>query len=226
MLLNLLMTKRSAQVVTVNPEIAALVAADPDYRSIVAAADCRTVDGIGVAAVAAARLRRPVARVTGVQLLAAALEISVQQPDVGIRIIGASEDSRRAAEVLMRSIGATVLEGASPQFASSDHALEQLVSLCKTHSKQMILLALGAPKQEFVARDLLASGVDGVCIGVGGAVDYFSGAVEMPPHIITSLGLEWLYRLLRQPRARLRRQATRLPMFVAAELGLFGRRKT
>jgi len=50
-------------------------------------------------------------------------------------------------------------------------------------------------------------------MGVGGAFDYLSGLTQRPPHIMRSLGLEWLYRLITQPW-RIQRQGKRLPLFI------------
>jgi len=50
-------------------------------------------------------------------------------------------------------------------------------------------------------------------MGVGGAFDYLSGASQKPPELIRSFGLEWLYRIVREPW-RVGRQAKRLPIFI------------
>jgi N-acetylglucosaminyldiphosphoundecaprenol N-acetyl-beta-D-mannosaminyltransferase len=74
-----------------------------------------------------------------------------------------------------------------------------------------VLVAYGAPLQElWIARNL-ARLEAGVGIGVGGAFDYLSGTVARAPEWMRRAGLEWLYRLVRQPW-RARRMAV-LPLF-------------
>ena len=80
----------------------------------------------------------------------------------------------------------------------------------------MLLVAYGAPAQiHWIHRNLPrldAAGVR-VVIGIGGALDYISGNVPWAPPLVRRLGLEWLYRLAREPW-RWRRQMA-LPMFAA-----------
>jgi N-acetylglucosaminyldiphosphoundecaprenol N-acetyl-beta-D-mannosaminyltransferase len=75
----------------------------------------------------------------------------------------------------------------------------------------VLLVAYGAPSQElWMARNVAALGVP-VAIGVGGVLDFISGRVRRAPRWLRDLGLEWLFRLLVQPR-RWRRQLA-LPRF-------------
>jgi N-acetylglucosaminyldiphosphoundecaprenol N-acetyl-beta-D-mannosaminyltransferase len=76
---------------------------------------------------------------------------------------------------------------------------------------------MGSPKQElWLAEHLAASGAT-VGIGVGGTFDVLSGTVARAPRAWRALGLEWLYRLIREPR-RWRRQLA-LPQFALLALG-------
>jgi N-acetylglucosaminyldiphosphoundecaprenol N-acetyl-beta-D-mannosaminyltransferase len=64
----------------------------------------------------------------------------------------------------------------------------------------ILLVALGIPKQEkFIARHKAALGVP-VCIGVGGTLDVFSGTVKRAPRWMQNSGLEWLYRVASNPK--------------------------
>jgi N-acetylglucosaminyldiphosphoundecaprenol N-acetyl-beta-D-mannosaminyltransferase len=77
---------------------------------------------------------------------------------------------------------------------------------------KLLFVGLGSPRQEFwIARRLASTGA-GAAIGIGGAFDVISGRVERAPLFWQNLGLEWLFRLIREPR-RWRRQLA-LPMFV------------
>ena len=79
----------------------------------------------------------------------------------------------------------------------------------------VLLVAFGHPTQDlWIARHQEALAAHGilVSIGVGGSFDYLSGRVPRAPRLVRRLGLEWLYRLIRQPW-RWRRQLA-LPLFV------------
>ncbi|MGB3020405.1 MAG: WecB/TagA/CpsF family glycosyltransferase, partial [Microgenomates group bacterium] len=76
----------------------------------------------------------------------------------------------------------------------------------------LIFVAFGSPYQEKWIYENRASLQGITCIGVGGAFDFLSGRVARAPKLIQSIGLEWLYRLMRQPW-RWRRQL-QLPVFI------------
>ncbi len=77
----------------------------------------------------------------------------------------------------------------------------------------LVLVALGAPKQEvfiFEQRERLGRAV---CIGVGASLDFVAGTRRRAPRWISRIGLEWLYRLLQEPRRLASRYLLRDPLF-------------
>ena len=77
-------------------------------------------------------------------------------------------------------------------------------------------MAFGAPRQErWITRNLTNLDI-GVAMGVGGSLDFLAGDVPRAPRLLRALGLEWLYRLVRQPW-RWRRMLA-LPAFAMAAL--------
>ena len=78
---------------------------------------------------------------------------------------------------------------------------------------QVLLCALGAPKQEFLIYRLKEMLQGCVMIGVGGSFDVFSGCTKRAPVIWQKLGLEWLYRVIVQPE-RIKRIFPTLPIFL------------
>jgi N-acetylglucosaminyldiphosphoundecaprenol N-acetyl-beta-D-mannosaminyltransferase len=83
---------------------------------------------------------------------------------------------------------------------------------------RIILVGLGTPKQEaWMAR--YRGSVDGVMVGVGAAFDFLAGAKPQAPRVVRRAGLEWLFRLVTEPRRLWRRYLRQNPRFVA----LFGR---
>ncbi len=81
----------------------------------------------------------------------------------------------------------------------------------------VVLVAFGMPKQErWIARNLTRLPSVRVAVGIGGSLDYLAGAAKAPPAIVHAVGLEWLWRLAREPQ-RWRRQRV-LPLFVVLVL--------
>jgi len=91
-----------------------------------------------------------------------------------------------------------------------------IVQLVRETSPDMLFVAYGVPAEEkWIARNLEELGVP-LVVGVGGAFDFLSGAIPRAPLWMRQAGLEWLYRLCRQPW-RWRRMLA-LPYFVALVL--------
>jgi N-acetylglucosaminyldiphosphoundecaprenol N-acetyl-beta-D-mannosaminyltransferase len=97
---------------------------------------------------------------------------------------------------------------------SSGHADLESFNLVKTSGAQVVLVAFGAPKQEFWISKYASQLPDlKLIMGVGGSFDYWSGHVKRAPLFMRKLGLEWLFRLMLQPRLRLKRIFTALIVF-------------
>ncbi|NDF38922.1 MAG: glycosyltransferase, partial [Proteobacteria bacterium] len=101
--------------------------------------------------------------------------------------------------------------------ASPNGDLETRHAIRQAGRCDLLLVAYGAPKQErWIARNL--DGLDvGIAIGVGGVLDFMAGRVRRAPTWIRDAGLDWLYRLVKQP-SRWKRQASTLPAFVVLSL--------
>ena len=81
----------------------------------------------------------------------------------------------------------------------------------KKLSPSILLVGLGAPKQEKWIYDNIRLTTAKVAIGIGGSFDVMSGKTKRAPKIFCKLGLEWFYRLLKQPSRFMR--MLRLPQF-------------
>ncbi len=82
-----------------------------------------------------------------------------------------------------------------------------LIEEIKKSGADIIYCALGSPAQEFWLLNNLSKTGAKVGIGLGGTLDFIAGAQKRAPKFIRSLGFEWLYRLIRQPR-RIKRQGS------------------
>ena len=81
----------------------------------------------------------------------------------------------------------------------------------------VVFVCLGAPKQEmWIARNGADTGAR-LLVGLGGSLDVFAGQVKRAPKAFQKLGLEWFYRLCRQP-SRIGRMA-KLPLFLVSAAG-------
>ncbi len=203
------------QVVTLNPEMVMVARRDAALREAIVRADLVVADGVGVvwaARLAGAALR---GRVTGVDLLDTCARVAAAR---GYRLflLGAAEGgAQQAAERLMVRYSDLRIAGT---FAGSPATAEQdaICARIREAGADIVFVAYGAPAQErWIARTRSELGA-AVAIGVGGAFDFMAGRVPRAPQWMRHLGLEWLYRLWREPW-RWRRMLA-LPRFAGAVL--------
>ena len=213
--------RKPHQIATVNPEFLVLAQDDLHFRNALQQADLRLADGTGVV-LASWLLGRPLpCRHPGVDLVVALSSLAARRGE-GVYLLGAGPDvAREAAAALVRHnpmlrvVGAEM--GPLPGHPFSQQEDEALVERIWACHPSILFVAFGAPLQEtWVAQHKEALDVP-VMVGVGGSFDVLSGLVPRAPHMMRSLGLEWLYRLVRMPW-RWRRQLTRLPRFVGLVL--------
>lgn len=79
----------------------------------------------------------------------------------------------------------------------------------------ILLVALGTPRQEkWISKNARCLNV-GVCLAVGGLFDFLSGTIERAPAWMRRAGIEWIFRLLQEPRLKWKRVFLEIPMFLA-----------
>lgn len=129
---------------------------------------------------------------------------------------GAPMVAERVAERLARDFGVAVVGRESPMIDASgigetDEAILRRIRAARPH---LLLVALGAPKQElWIDRHRQALGAV-VSVAVGASLDFLAGHVPRAPRWMSRAGLEWLYRLAREPRRLWRRYLVRDPRFL------------
>jgi N-acetylglucosaminyldiphosphoundecaprenol N-acetyl-beta-D-mannosaminyltransferase len=199
------------QVVTVNAEFVARAREDPAFARVLEESDLATVDGMGV--VFALRLLHGVraSRVGGTDMLPDLARLAARRR-WPVFLLGAMPGiAETAAERLVELAPGLWISGT---YSGSPHPREdaRTAEMIRSGGTRLLLVAFGTPAQErWIARNLANLGPC-VAIGVGGTFDYLAGVVPRAPLWMQRAGLEWLYRLIRQPW-RWRRQLA-LPLFV------------
>lgn len=201
------------RIITANPEYVMAARHNPELRQLVNTSDMVTPDGIGLI-LAGKMLRRPFrGRITGVALSYALAKRSAQT-GLKLFLLGAGPGiAEEAAEKFRQLYPGISICGIFAGVAGPEGDEESLERI-RAAQPDLILVAYGMVKQDYWAlRNLEKSGA-AVAIGVGGVFDYVSGRVPLAPAIIRRLGLEWAFRLYKEPW-RWRRQLA-LPRFVLA----------
>lgn len=124
-------------------------------------------------------------------------------------IIGANEaNHNKAIDIIVSRYPELDLVGHMHGY----HGKQDIIQAVAGVRPQLILVAMGSPRQELFAAELLSKINSGFVIGCGGALDILSGALNRAPQFMIDNNLEWFYRLYKQPW-RFRRQLF-LPVFI------------
>ena len=119
-----------------------------------------------------------------------------------------------AAETLESRYPGLIVAGTSDGYFSDD---APIIEKIRAAQPDMLLVCLGAPKQELWMAKEEGKLPVGLMCGLGGSLDVFAGTVKRAPESWQRLGLEWLYRLMKEPR-RIGRMM-KLPLFVVEAAG-------
>lgn len=214
---------RPHTVLAVNPEKNFSVPAHPALPAIFQEADLLIPDGIGL--VLAARLLhgKALSRVAGADLMEEICRDAAKKGD-GVFFFGSSEEtSRRAVEILAHRYQGLVVAGRQHGFLTEEEMPELIRRITESGAK-ILFAGLGSPRQElWWARYGGQLTELKVFQGIGGTLDTVAGKVRRAPKSWQKVGLEWLYRLLCEPRRIARQKA--LPLFAGHLLAAWGRQK-
>ncbi|OGO83922.1 MAG: N-acetylmannosaminyltransferase [Clostridiales bacterium GWE2_32_10] len=198
-------------VYTPNPEFIMNARDDEEFKKILNEGDLVIPDGIGV--VYASRiLGNPVSeRVPGYELTENILK-GIKDKKYTAYFLGSKGDTAKlAAENMMQKYTGLKVAGYRDGYFKVEEE-ERIIDEINRLEVDYLVVGLGSPKQEqFIYRNKQKLKVK-VAIGNGGTLDIMAGKVKRAPVIFQKLGLEWLYRLLKEP-TRFKRML-KLPQFM------------
>lgn len=200
---------------TPNPEIVMEAQTDRDLMGVLKAANMVVPDGIGIVWASRYSEQKLTERVAGYDLVQGLFQ-KMKDTEETVYFFGAAPGIAAAAakNMMKKYPGLKVVGTRNGYFGAKDE--KEIIEEIKKRSPSLLLVGLGAPKQEKWIYDNMRFTHSKVCIGVGGCFDVMAGNAKRAPKIYRKLGLEWFYRLLKQP-TRWKRMM-RLPRFVIAVL--------
>ena len=198
-----------AYVVTPNPEIVMDAAINASLRTALEDAAMVLPDGIGI--------------IYGARILGTPLQEKIPGIDFAenlmkkmayrgnsVYLFGAKPGiAERASENLKAKYPGLIIAGCTDGYFHDDRAIIQEINYVKP---DLLLVCLGFPKQEIWMHSNRDNLDVGLMAGLGGSLDVFAGVVHRAPVAWQKLGLEWLYRLIKQPGRFVR--MLRLPLFM------------
>ena len=186
-----------------------------EYRKIQNSADMALPDGAPLSSYSRRKGYKQAQRVTGPDLM---LELFAISKEKGYRhyFYGATEETLQSMrEVLERDYPGIEIAGmyAPPFRALTPQEDAQIVAKINESRPDFIWIGLGAPKQEEWMYQHMGQ-LQGVLIGVGAGFDYLAGYIKRAPRWMQRMSLEWLYRLLQDPKRLWRRYFTSNVKFI------------
>ena len=195
--------KMPTQVVTANAEIIMMARNDKRYGTLLQQADLVLADGAGTVWAGRTLGYEVPERVAGFDLF---VELIKKSAEEGIKLYffgaapGIAEAAKAKAEML--APGVSIVGTRNGYFSETD--IEEIIDEINASGAQILFAALGAPKQErwmAVHEDR----VQALMVGVGAAFDYEAGNIRRAPMWMQRHNLEWLYRLMQDPKRLFKR---------------------
>ena len=199
------------QVVTINPEMIEIAKKNPDFAAVLNNADLVIPDGVGIKlALKINGINQQ--NIPGIEYSKKLIAICAKN-GFPIALLGAKEEIVQKAKtnLLKEFENLNIVYARNGYFSKEDE--ENIKSEMTQAAPKAVFVALGAPKQEFMIQELKKSMPEAVFVGVGGSFDVWSGVVKRAPEIYQKLGLEWLYRTVKEPQ-RFKRIFPALPLFL------------
>lgn len=197
-------SKGKHYLVTPNPEFVMDAQKDPDFREILNQADIAIPDGIGLIFASWYLLRPLKQRIHGVDLCWDIFNLSLKN-GWSVYLFGGEKGTvkplvaEEALNVLKNKYPGLKVDCYHKEYRYGLDNDQQAVETINHFKPDVLLVALGHRKQEkWINKNLDKLDVK-LAIGVGGTFDYISGKIKRAPKWIRSLGLEWLFRLFKQP---------------------------
>ena len=188
-------------IATINPEILLLTEKNQKFRETLNACEMNPADGFGLHLAAWRRRERLRTRYPGADLM----DFILREAEIwGFSIFLATRADglstwQETRDAILKVYPELKIDGADINLSELRVTSYELRS--KIENYHLVLCNFGAPEQEYFLASLREQpNIIRLAMGVGGTFDYLTGKISRAPKWIRTLGLEWLWRLIRQPR--------------------------
>ena len=203
-------------VVTPNVEHVVLASSQLAFREAYAHASLSLVDGQPLVWLSPLVGKKLPEKISGADLVWPLLEMAAQK-SWRVYFLGASPEVTAKAKQVVEERYGTKVAGCDSPFISVEATLEdnqETLDKIKKARPDLLLVALGAPKQEIWMWRFRQHYAPAVALGIGASLDFVAQRVRRAPRWVSRCGLEWAYRLKQEPRRLWRRYLLRGPKFL------------
>lgn len=167
---------------------------------------CGVINADGASVVLASKfLKKPLPeRVAGIDLMQSLVAVS-EQKGYSIYLLGAKQEIvEKTAEVLQQRHPALKIAGFRDGYVK-DLDWSEIANMLKLCKPDIVFVGITSPLKEYLIEELQNEGCDCVFMGVGGSFDVISGAVPRAPMWMQKMSLEWLFRVIQEPKRLFKR---------------------
>lgn len=184
-------------IVAINPEKILKSRKDKDLANLLNGATYQIPDGIGIVYASKIKRGKIKSRITGIDSMEMLCELS-NEKGYKIFLYGAKKEVvEKARDELRKKYSNIKIVGTMDGYEKDNTKICDAINKSKA---DIIFVALGSPKQELWIRDNMTKLCPKIYQGVGGSFDVFSGNIKRAPNWMQKSGLEWFYRLIKEPK--------------------------
>lgn len=207
--IDLIKTRKGGQIVTINPEMIQSAKNNSELKKIIDNADMVLPDGVGIK-IGLKLKNTNIHRIAGIEFAYKMLEKCAENK-IPVAFVGAKPHvvSEAVKNLITEIKDLKVVYYHNGYFSDEDRVITEL----RRSVPKFVLVALGSPRQEIFIKKARVEIPNALMVGVGGSFDVWSGYVKRAPEVYQKLGLEWLYRTVKEP-SRFKRIFPALPKFM------------
>ncbi|MCA1055166.1 WecB/TagA/CpsF family glycosyltransferase [Rossellomorea aquimaris] len=212
-ILNDIENDKKSFIVAINPEKIMKARKDKELLTLLNNADYQIPDGIGVVVASKLKGGKIKERVTGIDLMMHLCKVCESNGKSIFLYGGKPGVAETAKDKLIKDFPSIRIVGVIDGYEQDQEYIKEKIN---NANPDIIFVALGSPKQENWILENMNTSSPSIYQGVGGSFDVIAGNIDRAPEFLQKFGLEWFYRLLKEPW-RWKRQIL-LPKFLIAVL--------
>ena len=212
----LIVAQKGGYVVTPNVDHVVLADDNAAFRDSYTHASLSLVDGQPLVWASRMLGQQLPEKISGADLILPLMERAAQK-NWRVYFMGAGPGvAQKAADEVHRRYGTNIVGCDAPKVSVDPAATENAEAVAKIAAARpdIVLVALGAPKQEIWMHRCASQYAPAVAFGIGAGLDFIAGTVKRAPAWMSNNGLEWAYRLTREPKRMWRRYLVNDPRFL------------